>query len=78
VVDVVPDGPAARAGVRKFDVIGAIQSEEVGSVEALRARLKQIGVGERVGLRVYRSGQEGILQVTIAEAPEEGLLSRKP
>jgi serine protease Do len=78
VVDVVPDGPAVRAGVRKFDVIGAIDGEEVGGVEALRSRLRRVEVGERVGLRVYRGGQEGVLQVTIAEAPEDGLLNRKP
>ena len=78
VVEVVPDGPAARAGVRKFDVIRAIDGEVVQGVEALRSGLKRAGVGGRVALRVYRGGQEGVLQATVAEAPQDGWMQGRP
>lgn len=54
VVDVVPGGPAERAGLQPGDVIFAVNGREVRSVGELGYRLR-LNLGETVDLRIRRA-----------------------
>ena len=67
-VQVAPDGPAARAGLLPFrrgprgeviagDVITAINDEAVADMDGLLAQLERRQAGDTVTLSVWRSGQ---------------------
>lgn len=68
VVDtVIPESPAARAGLQKADTI-----VDVNGLRATSRLMASLGLepGDRVELNVRRDGDERTLQVTAAERPE--------
>lgn len=68
VVQAVPEGPAARAGVREGDVIVQVGSQRIQSPGDYRLALQGRRAGEQIEVRVVRDGRELALQVTLAEA----------
>lgn len=77
VQQVFADSPAHRAGVKRGDLIEAIDDQDVGSVGELVAALDEKKSGDVVTLRLVRDDEEITLQVTLAERPEP-LLPREP
>jgi S1-C subfamily serine protease len=69
VVSVARDGPADRAGIRKGDLIVAINSREVSNVDHLHRFLADWPIGEPVRLSIIRGQERLELEVTPAEAP---------
>ena len=67
IVDVQPDSPAASAGLRKGDVVTALNGRPVRGAAELRARLGVVPVGETVELRVLEKGETRILKARVAE-----------
>jgi S1-C subfamily serine protease len=67
VVDVIPDGPAAAAGIRPGDVIVAVDGKETPSAEALGAVLADLKPGDTVPVTVLRGGTEQEVEVTLGE-----------
>jgi len=65
VAEVEPRSPAAQAGLRKGDVIVALNGRAVRRAAELRARLSVVPVGERVELGVQRGGQPQLIRATI-------------
>ncbi len=73
VVEVVPGGPAAEAGLRatgspsaEDDVITAIDGRSLTTVDALTQALDAHHVGDRVALTVVRGGKTMTVNVTLA------------
>jgi carboxyl-terminal processing protease len=68
VVDVDPDGPAARAGLRENDRVLAIDEEDVDAMdgEAIVEKLRG-DVGAPVRLSIARESE--IVEITILRAP---------
>jgi serine protease Do/serine protease DegQ len=56
VAEVQADSPAARAGLRKGDIVTALNGRPVRGAAELRARLGVVPVGETVELRLERGG----------------------
>jgi uncharacterized protein YfaS (alpha-2-macroglobulin family) len=65
----VRPGPASAAGLRKGDVILAVNDREVYSANSLTYSLGESGAGAEVKLKVNRNGQVGELTTRLA-APE--------
>ncbi len=70
VVDVVEQGPAAAAGLKRGDVITAIDGQAVDDAESVGFRLGVKPLGGSARLTVLRSGRTLDLPLRLASAPE--------
>jgi len=66
----VPDGPAARAGVQKGDVIVAVNFAEVATRGEVYQRLWKLSAGAVVRLGVFRETQRLVIDVTSMDRAE--------
>ena len=71
IFQVVPGGPADQAGLRKGDVIAAIDGDEVKGVSELRAKIAEHSVGDKIELTVQRGNQERKASLTLEEMPQD-------
>jgi serine protease DegQ len=70
VFDVEPGSGAARAELRRGDVIVAVDGEEMNRVEDLFAVLRQRSPGDRVTLTIVRNGREREVTAVLTDRPE--------
>ena len=68
-LQISPDGPASRAGMRANDVVVSFAGETIKSMDALVIAIRNHKVGERVAIRVLRGGKTLTLHATLAEKP---------
>ncbi len=71
VARVLPDSPAAAAGIEVGDVIVAYRGREVSSSAALPPMVGATQVGSEAEVKVMREGKPITLKITISELPEE-------
>ena len=64
---VAPDSGAWEAGVRKGDIITAINGVAVSSVDALNTVKNRFSAGDTVTLTIYRSGQTADVDITLMD-----------
>ena len=69
--DVSADGPGAKAGLQKGDVIEEIDGQTVTGVNDLRLRIASTAPGTTVHLKILRNGQSRDVAVTLGELPEK-------
>jgi serine protease Do/serine protease DegQ len=67
IAEVEPNSPAAAAGLRKGDVVVALNGHPVRGSAELRARLGVVPVGETVELKVQRGKETQIIKARIGE-----------
>lgn len=82
--DVVPDGPAAKAGLRGNDrnieteegdlttggdIIVSLDGKTIRDMDELIIRLSETMVGQSVMLTIVRAGQEQVVEVVLEERP---------
>jgi serine protease Do/serine protease DegQ len=72
IAEVQPNSPAAQAGLRKGDVVNALNGRPVRSAAELRARLGVMPAGETVELRVQRGKGSQVLKAKIGEIAGAG------
>jgi Do/DeqQ family serine protease len=70
VASVVPDGPAAKAGLRPGDVIVSVDGQEVDDPNAFDYRFATRTLGGTAKVAVLRSGREHVVTITLQTAPE--------
>jgi putative serine protease PepD len=68
VLNVEPQGPGDRAGIREQDVIIALDGKPVGSSEELQVAVDAHKPGETVALEVVRNGSSRTVKATLARA----------
>ena len=71
VSEVSPDSPAAKAGLKRGDVILKLNGETVNSANELRLRVSQTAPGTDVKLLVSRDGKTQDVTVNLGEFPEK-------
>jgi serine protease Do len=76
--DVIPDGPAAAAGIKRGDVIVKFNGQEVKNMEQLPKIVAQTQPETEVDVEVIRAGKMEKLQVRIAvlKDPEQQVLAK--
>jgi hypothetical protein len=65
----MPDGPAARAGLAKNDIILNLGGAPVGSPAELRAEVAKLKVGQKVRVDSIHHGKPVAVDVTLASLP---------
>ncbi|RMH31622.1 MAG: DegQ family serine endoprotease [Nitrospirae bacterium] len=73
--EVHEDGPSAKAGLKRGDVILEYRGEKVRDVNHLRNIVARTHVGERVPITILRDGKEITLTVEIGERPSDEVLA---
>jgi S1-C subfamily serine protease len=71
VASTMPDGPAAKAGLRQNDVIVAYDKTPVDDYRHLQRLVAETRVGTTVTLEVMRSKKKVEIPATVGEVPDE-------
>ncbi len=66
-----PDGPAATAGIKREDIITAINGRAVSSRDDLRLIVAQTLPGTKVSVNVLRDGKQRLIDVTLGKLEDE-------
>jgi serine protease Do len=69
--DVSPDTPGSRAGIKRGDVVLAVNGQTVNEANQLRLQISQMAPGSQVKLQVWRDGKTQDFTVTLGELPEK-------
>ncbi len=72
VSQVMKGGPAAKAGLKRGDVITEFDGNAIGSATALRNLAASTSPGTTVKIKVMRDGKSQELSLTLGEYPEKG------
>ncbi len=68
VLEVSSDSPAAKAGLKKGDIIVKINDNKVSSIAEFRYELYKHEVGEKIELTIYRDNKKQKLTVTLGKS----------
>jgi S1-C subfamily serine protease len=69
--EVVTGGPAARAGLRKGDIIVAVDGKDIEDMPDLIATIRDNKVGDKIEITYLRSGAESKVSLTLVEKPRQ-------
>jgi serine protease Do len=72
--NVVPDGPAEKAGIQVADIILTFDGEPIEEMRELPRVVAGTAVGKTVKVRLLRNGQALVVKLTTAELKEEPTL----
>lgn len=65
VLEVKPESPAAKAGLKEGDIIRKVDGEAIGSVDELQLSLRDVRPNAPVKLEYQRNGKTGTTSVTL-------------
>jgi serine protease Do len=72
IMEVVPDSPAEKAGIKADDVVVELEGQLVEGVNDFRNRVAMYKPGSRVDLMVVRDGKRKKLSAVLAKQPGDG------
>ncbi|QDU32627.1 putative periplasmic serine endoprotease DegP-like precursor [Poriferisphaera corsica] len=68
--DVVPDGPAAKAGLKRGDIVTKINDVPITNIDQLRNVVASFSPNTKIDVTYYRQGQgEQVTSIELAELP---------
>ncbi len=67
---VTVDSPAEQAGLKENDVITEVGDRRIDDSTGLRSNILNLGIGQKVEVKIVRAGQEQTVAVTIGKAPD--------
>jgi serine protease Do len=70
--EIVKDGPAYKAGLKKFDVITAFDGQAVSTTQGLVKLIREHKSGETVQLTYWRDDKSQTIPLTLEQAPAPG------
>jgi serine peptidase DegS len=70
-VKIIPNGPAAVAGLTDGDVILAINDEPIRTAQQARLLVAALEPGDQIDLQVWRAGRSFAVNLTAAERPPD-------
>ncbi|HEX5050794.1 MAG TPA: PDZ domain-containing protein [Planctomycetota bacterium] len=70
VTEVIPDSPAAKAGLQVGDVFLAVGDKETATRDAFVAAIQAGQAGDRVSIKLRRDGKERTVVVKLGKRPE--------
>lgn len=76
IIDVVPNSPAARAGLKSGDIISEIEGTNVTTAEQVQEAVAKTEVGQQLALGLQRDAQQLDLNVTVGVLPEPQIANR--
>jgi serine protease Do len=68
--EIVPDSPAAKAGLKANDVVTEVNGQRVEGMAQFRRMIREIPAGRAVQLTVWRDGKSQTVSVTLGKAEE--------
>lgn len=68
--DLLPNGPAARAGLKTRDVILSVDGTDINDDSGLRFKLATLPRGQQTNIKYFRDGRERTVKVT-TDTPQE-------
>jgi serine protease Do/serine protease DegQ len=71
ITDVKPDSPAAKAGLKRSDIVLALNDKVVESLEDLRLLISETAPGTEVTIKFVRDGKEQTIKVTLGTLSDE-------
>ena len=71
IADLMPDGPAAKAGLKANDHIVKIDDKEMPDMRAFAEKIGQHKPGDKITLKIERDGKEQEIKVTLGERPKQ-------
>jgi serine protease Do len=77
VSDITLGGPAAKAGVRPYDIITAVSGKAVHTPSELIMAVTSTPVGEKIPLTILRAGKTLTLDVRVEQRPEPERVSQR-
>ncbi|MGE0045919.1 MAG: Do family serine endopeptidase [Hyphomonadaceae bacterium] len=75
VASVVPNGPAASAGIQQGDVILTFEGQNIADSRQLTQRVGDATIGRPARIELLRAGQRRTLNVRLQERPSEQVLA---
>ena len=69
IIEVLPNSPAAKAGLRTGDVISAIAGANIKTPDEVQKAVEKIKVGDRLPLKLSRNGKNFDLNVQVGIMP---------
>ena len=76
IIDVVPDSPAERAGLKSGDVINEIAGDKITKADEVQQAVAKTDVGERLNLGLIRSDRQLDLAVKVGILPQPQVARR--
>ncbi|MDP6510644.1 MAG: trypsin-like peptidase domain-containing protein [Dehalococcoidia bacterium] len=69
IIEVMPDVPAARAGLRDSDIMVSLNGESTPDLETFQRMIRLYRAGDTVELSVVRDSKEVKISITLGEMP---------